>query len=515
MTAPAAPPVSVLEQCKHVALAIGVAFPMVVGLTMANVALPAIMHSTGMRLQQAQLLSSGALLAATVCALVAAHAWKRFGARTTVSAALLVFTLGSVIAAAAPSAEGLILGRVLQGAAAGFVQPLSLLLVAPLFPADRRGMAMGLVGMGMLLAPAVGPVFAGWMVDRWGWRLLLLSLCPCSLLCLPFARRWLAPAADALPAGFDWGGLALVVAALGALMAALATPPHASHARASLLLGTAVIAGTAFIAWQWLHPRALLDPRLFARLGFGYYSVVLLVLGFGIFGSVLLVPLFLQTVAGYSSEAAGLALLPGGVAMALASPVCGYLCDRWSPVALLAIGLALFALSSFLLAGVAATDVPALALWVVVGRVALSLVFPAIYALSLYALPADDLPQGSSAVNFIRQLGGAFGTALLVLAIGQQEAGWIAAFGHGALADGSVLAARSALAGELTPLLGHGSPEAPDVAAALIGRDIAREARTEAFRDLFALTGWLFTACAVLSPVMAAWLRSRASRTVA
>lgn len=500
-----------VRRAGHVGLAIAVTFPLVVGLTMVNVALPAIMLSMGMRLEQAQLLSSATLLAATVSALGASHAWRRFGPRSTVTGALGLFLAGSVVSAGAFAPEMLILGRIAQGAAAGLMQPLSLLLVAPLFPADRRGTAMGLVGMGMLLAPAIGPVYAGWMVDHLGWRAMFLSLCPWCLACLPFVRRMLA--GGGTEAGyFDWPGLLALVAALACALASLALRAQDARMQADLLLGTSLVAGTCFLARQLLHPQALVSPRLFARLDFSAYCLVLLVLGFGIFGSVLLVPLFLQTVAGFTPQAAGAILLPAGIAMALASPLCGHACDRWSPIAMLSIGLATFALSSFLLAGTAATDSASISSWVTLGRIALAVIFPAIYALSLYALPAAELPQGSSIVNFVRQLGGAFGTALLVVAVGHQEVQWLATFRDAAQADASVLAAQDWLAGNLVAMLP--ANDTTGAGAALLGTDVMAMARAQAFRDLFIATGWIFLACAALAPVPALWIRTRMRRRI-
>ncbi|GAB3380969.1 DHA2 family efflux MFS transporter permease subunit [Lysobacter fragariae] len=500
------------HRAGYVCLAIAVTFPLVVGLTMANVALPAIMLSMGMRLEQAQLLSSGTLLAATISALGASHAWKRFGPRITVTSALGIFLLGSVVSASALSPEMLILGRIAQGAAAGFMQPLSLLLVAPLFPPDRRGTAMGLVGMGMLLAPAVGPIYAGWMVDQFGWRAMFLSLCPWCLACLPFARRMLSGAGGRTD-DFDWSGLLLLTTSLGCAMASLALHAQDAKTMADLLLGTSLIAGTCFTARQILNPQALISPGLFARIDFSFCCLVLLVLGFGIFGSVLLVPLFLQTVAGFTPAAAGSVLLPAGIAMALASPVCGHACDRWSPIAMLSIGLAFFSLSSFLLAATAATDSTSVCLWVMLGRIALAIIFPAIYALSLYGLPAAELPQGSSVVNFIRQLGGAFGTALLVVAIGHQEAQWVVSFQDGALADANVLAAQATLAENVASLVHAG--DMGGTTSALLGVEVLATARAQAFRDLFLITGWIFAACAALAPVPALWIRARMQRQAA
>lgn len=512
MSPPAAEHITGTQRAGYVCLAIAVTFPLVVGLTMANVALPAIMLSMGMRLEQAQLLSSGTLLAATVSALGASHAWKRFGPRTTVVSALGIFVLGSVISAGALSPEMLILGRIAQGAAAGFMQPLSLLLVAPLFPPDRRGTAMGLVGMGMLLAPAVGPVYAGWMVDHFGWRTMFLSLCPWCLACLPFARRMLR-AHGTGGEGFDWAGLLLLTAALACAMASLALHAQDVRLQADLLLGISLIAGTCFLARQVLAPRALISPGLFARIDFSFYCLVLLVLGFGIFGSVLLIPLFLQTVAGFTPAAAGSVLLPAGIVMALASPLCGHACDRWSPIAMLSIGLALFSLSSFLLASTATTDSASIASWTTLGRVALAIIFPAIYALSLYGLPATELPQGSSVVNFIRQLGGAFGTALLVVAIGHQETQWIAAFRDGALADTSVLSAQAAMSEHVAALIQPS--DISGTTTALLGAEVVLTARTQAFRDLFLITAWIFAACAAVAPLPALWIRRKMRRQTA
>lgn len=494
----------------YVALAIAVTFPMVLSLTMINVALPDIMLTLGMGLDQAQLLSSTSLLAATSATLLAPYLWRRLGARHTVRLALAMFSAASLVAAFAATPEMMIVGRVLQGAAAGVIQPLSFLIVAPAFPVRQRGLAMGLVGVGILLAPALGPIYAGWVTEHLGWRILFVALVPWCVACM-VAVQPLPSQPEPATEAFDFAGFACLTGALALLLWGLSGPPDGQQSSCEGLLAAAVILAGAFAWLQYSRGSGLLDLTLFARMDFVFCTIVLLVLGFGIFGSILLVPLFLQTIAGFTPLAAGQFLLPAGLVMALASPVCGHLCDRVSPTLMLATGLAMFALSCFLLAGIdIQSDATQLSMQVILGRIGLAILFPAIYALSLNGLPVHKMAQGSGIVNFVRQLGGALGTAVLILALSHREATWQAAWVQTDTAAMQIAEAQARLA----PIFDAGGAENGELLAqSWILNAMSKSAGAQAFRDLFALMGWAFSICLVPTVAIAIRLAPRSQGT--
>ena len=494
----------------YVAMAIAVTFPMILSLTMINVALPDIMLALGMDLEQAQLLSSTSLLAATSATLLAPYLWQRLGARNTVRVALGLFAVASILAASAATPEMMIVGRIGQGAAAGIIQPLSFLIVAPAFPLRQRGLAMGLVGIGILLAPALGPIYAGWVTDHLGWRSLFLILVPWCLGCMAAAES-LPSQPESAAEPFDFVGFACLTGALAFLLWGLSGSLERRQPPREVLLVTAFMLVAAFAWLQYSRRSGLLDVTLFARVDFLFCTIVLFVLGFGIFGSILLVPLFLQTIAGFTPLAAGQFLLPAGLVMALASPVCGHLCDRINPPFMLATGLALFALSCFLLAGIdVQSDAALLSMQVILGRIGLAILFPAIYALSLNCLPVHKMPQGSGIVNFVRQLGGALGTAVLVVALSHREATWQAAWMQTDVAAFQIAEAQARLA----PVLGTtGVDNADLLAQSWILDTVGKAAGAQAYRDLFEFMGFAFTLCLVPTVALAIRFGSRSRST--
>jgi len=185
-------------------------------------------------------------------------------------------------------------------------------------------------------------------------------------------------------------------------------------------LGLAAVATLGFVLWELRCAAPLLNPRVFGHAGFAGAFCVALIYGGSIFGTTYLLPLFVQTVQGYTATRAGLVLMPAGLIMVVVFPIAGRLADRlpaWQPMVA---GMAIFALSCWLLRGVD-TDVPfwTLALWILVGRIGLGLTMPSMNAGALRALPPQFLGQGAGGINFARQFGGALGVNLLSILLEQ------------------------------------------------------------------------------------------------
>lgn len=391
--------------------------------TITNVALPEVMGAFGIGQDQAQLLSTGFLAAVTGTMLLNAWAVDSFGCRLTYVAAVAVFVAGSAVSGLAPSEGMLIAGRVMQGAAAGLLQPLAMQLIFHVFPADRRGSAMGIYAVGVVLAPALGPTIGGLLVDDYGWRSVFFLAVPFSLVGLGLGIVFMPDrAADGPRRPFDWLGFGLLVLALFALLTGLSSGQREGWGsnRVVFELGLAGAATLGFVLWELRVGAPLLNPRLFANRGFAGASAVALVYGACIFGTTYLAPLFVQVVQGYTATRAGLLLMPAGLMMVIVFPIAGRLADRlpaWQPIVL---GLLLFALSCWLMAGVDTdTSFWGLAIWILIGRVGLGLAMPSMNAGALRALPPRWLGQGAGAINFARQMGGALGVNLLSILLEQ------------------------------------------------------------------------------------------------
>lgn len=389
---------------------------MVLASTSINVALPAIMVDFAIGRPLAQWLSTGFLAAMTAGLLLAAWAQARFGARRTAQFGLLLFILTSLLALVAQAAWQLIALRIVQGLCAGIVQPLAMVLIFRVFAEGGRGMALGLYGLGVMLAPSLGPAIGGYLVDHFGWAAIfwmplpmcLLALCA-GLWLLPSARERSAPRLDLL------AFISLCVSIFAALGFLAEAQRFAWSAPRVWLPGVvALLAALLFVRRSQRAAQPLLPLALWRHAGFRSASWVALTLGLGLYGSTYLIPLYLQTVDGFSAGRAGMLLLPAGLLMGMASFLGGWLSDRLSAAVLLSAGLLIFALSA---AGLAWVEQGAsfllLCFWACVGRIGLGILLPALSTGSLDILSAEELAQGAGAITFVRQLGGAFGVNLL------------------------------------------------------------------------------------------------------
>jgi DHA2 family multidrug resistance protein len=380
--------------------------------TIVNVAFPALMRELHVGHDSVQWVATGFLAATTATMLATAWGIERHGERRTFIAAIVCFAAGSVLGALASTIEWLVAARVLQGAAAGVVQPLAMVALFRVYPPDERGRAMGLFGFGIVLAPAVGPALGGTLVDAFGWRSIFLMPLPFALIAVVLGARSLSNARSESARPFDVAGTLLLVAGLVALL----NVPVAGHRlgwTAPLTLAVAaagILLAVSFVAWERRTPRALLRVELFAHRGFVGAALVAFAYGAGLFGTTYLVPVFVEQVAAFSAQQAGLLLAPPGIALALAITVGGRMTDRFAPSWVVIAGLVLFALSSllFTFAG-AATGFFMLALWLALGRVGLGLIIPALNVGAVQSLRGAELAYASAGVNFIRQLGGAVG----------------------------------------------------------------------------------------------------------
>jgi EmrB/QacA subfamily drug resistance transporter len=389
---------------------------MVMASTTINVALPAIMADFAIGRPVVQWLSTGFLAAMTAGLLLAAWAQARWGARRTAQIGLGLFILTSLLAVLAQAAWQLIALRIVQGLCAGVVQPLAMVLIFRVFADSGRGMALGLYGLGVMVAPTLGPSIGGYLVDHFDWPAVFwlpLPLCVLALL----GGQWLLPSRrESSPASLDIVAFALLCVALFALLGALAEAQRFAWYMPRVWIAALVggLACVGFFVRSRRNARPLLPLSLWRHRGFRSASWVALTLGLGLYGSTYLIPLYLQTIQGYSAGLAGLLLLPTGVLMGAASFAGGWLSDRASAALLLASGLLIFALSAVGLGWLQpGASFLLLCFWACVGRIGLGLLLPALSTGSLDILSPQELAQGAGAITFVRQLGGAFGVNLL------------------------------------------------------------------------------------------------------
>ncbi|HXU52224.1 MAG TPA: DHA2 family efflux MFS transporter permease subunit [Casimicrobiaceae bacterium] len=386
--------------------------------TIINVAFPALMDEMHVGHDTVQWLATGFLAATTATMLASAWALARFGERATFIAMLALFFAGSLLGALAWDMDSLVLARVLQGAAAGVLQPLAMVVLFRVFPLAERGRAMGIYGVGIVLAPAVGPAIGGALVTGFGWRWIFVLSLPFAIAGIALARRTLANVIVAERHPFDLAGFVLMAAGLVAAL----NVPVIGHARGWTSPPLAIVTIAALALWaafavrESRTPAPLLSLRLFRLRTFSAASIVAVAYGAGLFGTTYLIPVFVQDVAGYTAAGAGSLMVLPGLALAAAMAVGGRMTDTTQPRFVMIAGLVLFAVSAalFALTG-AGTGWWTFVAWLVIGRVGLGLLIPALNVGAVQSLSGHALAQGSAAINFLRQLGGAAGVNLLAV----------------------------------------------------------------------------------------------------
>lgn len=474
--------------------------------TTVNVAIPDIMGAFGIGQDRAQWLSTGALAAMTVGMLLNAWMMRSFGQRRTFVGALCVFVAALVLAGLSPNESVLIFCRIVQGAVAGLLQPLSMYTLFRVFPPEQRGSAMGFFGMSVILGPALGPTLGGVMIDHFNWRYIFYVAVPVSAAAMLLGSLFMPEREDEeARVRFDWTGFLLLCTALGSLLTGLSNGQREGwHSDYILtLFALAIATGIAFVAWELRISQPLVNLRVLANAQFAAAGAVACIFGAGLFGSTYLVPLFVQTVQHYTPLAAGLLLMPAGLILGIFMPVAGYLSDRLSARGLIIAGLLCFGVSSYWLASVDAnTSFWTVAWCVIISRIGLGLIKPSLNVSALRALRPELLGQGAGMINFARQLGGAFGVNLLSVALDRRT------FFYSDTLTSLQTASNSATLELLRTMQGllaqAGVPQDLQMAGALhfLGRVVHAQAYTMGFRDSFLIVAVVFTLALVPAWIM-------------
>ncbi|MNQ81250.1 putative transport protein HsrA [compost metagenome] len=410
------------------ALVIG-SFAVVMSATTINVAITPMMRDFAISHYLAQQFSSVFLGMTVVCAPLAAWVADRFGAWRVFACLLLLYVLVSVLAGFSDSLASMLIARALQGLCAGIVQPLSLFLILESALPGRQGRTMSMFGLGVVMAPALGPTLAGFVVELVGWRYTFWLGVPPALIALGLVA-WARPVDLRRPVAsgrLDWPGLVLL-AGLVAMVFAWPLLLAYSGGLAAVLVVAWLLLLALFWHQQGRSAEPLITPKLFRYPRFLSGILVTLAYGIGMYGSMFLLPLLVQDGLGESAVITGNLMLLGGLALALSIQLAGRLVDHFSPRLVVMIGLACFAFSCLLLALPASLEL--IALGIVLGRIGLGMLIPSLYTAMVRAVPDELLRRGTVVTSLLRQAGGALGITLIgVLLSGLSAAnlpGWSA-----------------------------------------------------------------------------------------
>jgi len=438
----------------------------IVSSTIVNVAVPDLSRHFHLGQERAQWVAASFMIAMTLSMLLTPWLLNRYGLRRTCIGSLLLLGGGGLMGGFSPTFGVMLAMRVAEGVAAGIMQPLPNIFILRVFDEREQGRALSLFGFGVVLAPAIGPSVGGFLVETFGWRSIFFVVVPLTLIGLWMARRYMA--VDSAMMGerkpLDWRGLALAGVATVTLLNGLVQMRESVPA-GLVLAGTGVLLLAGFVLWQLRAPDPLMDMRLYSYRQFSAGAVVAFIYGAGLFGSTYLLPVYMQMALAYTPSQAGIVLMPAGIVLALTIVVSGRLTQHILPHRQVSFGLALLAVSFLLMAtGSMATPYVLLVLYAVVGRIGLGCILPSLTLGSMRGVDFSLIAQGSSCINFLRQLGGAIGVSLAgvglqwrlaehgaVLGLGGDPAARIQAFGETFLAVGAVIATAILAAWRIRP----------------------------------------------------------------
>jgi DHA2 family multidrug resistance protein len=404
-------------------------FMIVLNATVVNTALPKIMASFGISLDEAQWIITAYLLAFAIMLSTSGWLADHFGYKRAYAAGLAVFTLFSFLCGISWDEKSLIVMRIGQGLGGGLLQPIGMAIVMREFPARQRGLAMGFWSIASAASVSVGPLLGGFLSDNFDWHLIFTINVPVGLMC--FLATWVVQREyrKQQEHPFDITGFISMSTFLSFLLIALASGNARWNAGGwtsdfMMLCYLLSAVGLAVFMGAELNVKyPLVNLRLLGTYNFGLSNCVMFIFGIGMFGSVFLLPLYLQNVLGYTALQSGMVLLPVGILQAFCGAFAGYLSDKVNPKIPIVAGIVLFAYSFFLNSRLSAFSENAqIMLPMYLRGIAMGILFSPLSTLIISEISHKDLAQASGITNVVRQIGGSFGVAILQVLLTQRIA---------------------------------------------------------------------------------------------
>ena len=491
-------------------------FMEVLDTSVANVALPHIAGSLSASIDESTWVLTSYLVSNAIVLPLAGWFSTLFGRKRFYMVCVAVFTLSSLLCGLAPNLWTLILFRILQGVGGGAMQPISQAILVESFPKKKQGMAMAVYGMGVVLAPIIGPTLGGWITDDYSWRWIFLINIPVGLLSLvltamlifdpPYLER------KSLGAGLriDYIGLGLIAIGLAFLEILLDDGQRKDWFGSNLIVVSAVVACVCLVGvvfWELHTSDPVVNFRLLKNRNFGLATFTMFLLGFVLYGSTVLLPVFLQTLMGYTALLSGLALSPGGVAVLLLMPLVGKLLShKVEPRWLLMFGLAMSSVGLFQMAGFNLQVDLKTAIWArVVQSFGIAFLFVPLNTLAFSYIAKEKANSATGLINLARNIGGSSGIAFVTTELARRSQ----VHQHILVSHVTAFDPRynEMLHGAAQMLIARGSSasQAAHQAQGLIYGMVQREAAMLAFIDTFRMLGVIFL---VIAPVMALMKRT-------
>lgn len=407
------------------------AFVAILNQTLMNVALPVMMVDLDIDANTAQWLTTIYMLVNGILIPITAFLMEKFSTRKLLLTAMSLFALGTLVCGIAPGFGILLVGRVIQAAGAGIMMPLLSVVILSLFPIEKRGAAMGLIGLAMMSAPAIGPPLSGWIVQNYSWRVLFFIVLPIALIDVIVGYFILRNVTKLSNPKIDIPSILLSTFAFGGLLYGFSSAGQNGWTDPIVLttLGIGVVAMVIFILRQMRIKVPMLEFRVFKYKIFSLTTAINVVVTMAMFSAMLLIPIYLQNVRGFTPLESGLLLLPGAIISGILSPITGKLFDKIGARPLALVGLAIIAVTTFFFTDLTDTTSYTYMMLVYSGRmIGISMIMMPIMTAGLNVLPQRLYSHGTAMANTLRQVSGAIGTAFLITVMSNQTANHIKDF---------------------------------------------------------------------------------------
>jgi MFS transporter, DHA2 family, multidrug resistance protein len=471
------------------------AFMEVLDTSIANVALPYIAGNLGASTDQSTWVLTSYLVSNAVVLPISGWFASVLGRKWFFMTCLTIFTVSSLLCGIAPSLAGIIIFRILQGAGGGGLQPMAQAILADTFPPEKRGLAFALYGITVIVAPTVGPTLGGWITDNYSWRWIFFINVPVGIVALFLVFRliedppWAKRIQGAI-ARIDYVGVSLLILGVGALQVMLDKGQEDDWFASHFILTLAILAVVGFVSlviWEWFYKNPVVEVRLFKNLNFLGANGMMFVLGLMLFSSLVMMPLFLQSLIGYTAESAGLVLSGGGLLLLFLMPVVGVLSSKVQARYMIAFGW--LALSFGMYYSTQQLDLQisfrSASILRVVQVFGLAFLFVPVNLVSYIGMPVEKSSSVAGLINFMRNIGSSVGTSMVTTLIArraQVHQAYLVA--HVTRGQPSFAQAVAALAARLVAS-GADTERATMQAYGLVYRTVIVQASTLAYIDTF------------------------------
>jgi MFS transporter, DHA2 family, multidrug resistance protein len=397
--------------------------------SVANVALPHIAGNLAATTEESTWVLTSYLVSNAIILPAANWFGLRFGRKRFLIVCIVLFTLSSAMCGAAASLGMLIVARILQGAGGGALQPIAQAVLMESFPREKRGQAMAVFGLGVVVAPIIGPTLGGWITDNYSWRWIFYINVPIGILAVLMARTFIEdpPYIRSQRAGrIDYVGFGLMALALGTLQLMLDKGQEEDWFASSFIVGVAIIsfvAATIFVIWELRSKEPIVDLSVLANRNFAVGTGLMIAMGIVLYSTIALLPLFLQTLMGYPAVNSGLAVSPRGFGAIASMIVVGRLIERIRPRFLIMFGFTVLGFATYLFSDINLQISVSSIVWPnIIAGFAMGFIFVPLTTVALGTLANEQMGNASGVFNLMRNTGGSMGIAFVttLLARGAQ-----------------------------------------------------------------------------------------------